>query len=307
MPRLRPYVDADWEAVLDLCLRRSRPACESLERLRRPVAAHADLDWRTSIGRYLRSLTRSGERGRLRRRRAAGLGGRRRPVRGRRETQSGSIGVSAVHPARQGKGIGTLMYDHVLDAMRAQGVKYATADTGGDASHAPARRVYEKARIRRRADGSLLQALGDSRAGRRRPGTPSGGERTPLRSTRSVSKLLRDPRRPQTAMSPGRVVGSGNSGLPGGVASPARSGGCQSALTRSSECSSASTTTTAGRHARGQQGLGRATAHQRAPMCSSCQPWRSACSAADVTRPAPHADYEKPSEPNSRTYQQVTC
>ena len=37
------------------------------------------------------------------------------------------------------------MYRHVLDEMRAQGARYATAETGGDASHAPARRAYEKA------------------------------------------------------------------------------------------------------------------------------------------------------------------
>ena len=145
MPRLRPYVDADWEAVLDVCLVAFAPACESLERLPQTESlAHADPDWRTSIGRYLRSLTRSGERRRLL---VAELRGSLVGVvhyEVDAETQSGSIGVSAVHPAWQGKGIGTLMYDHVLDAMRAQGVKYATADTEGDASHAPARRVYEK-------------------------------------------------------------------------------------------------------------------------------------------------------------------
>ena len=145
MPRLRPYVDADWGAVLDLCIVAFAPACESLGRLPQTESlAHADPDWRTSIGRYLRSLIRSSERRRLL---VAELQG---TVIGvihydvDVETQSGSIGVSAVHPARQGKGIGTLMYDHVLDAMRAQGVKYATADTEGDVSHAPARRVYEK-------------------------------------------------------------------------------------------------------------------------------------------------------------------
>ena len=145
MPRLRPYVDADWEAVLDVCLVAFAPACESLERLPQTESlAHADPDWRTSIGRYLRSLTRSGERRRLL---VAELRGSLVGVvhyEVDAETQSGSIGVSAVHPAWQGKGIGTLMYDHVLDAMRAQGVKYATADTEGDAPHAQARRVYEK-------------------------------------------------------------------------------------------------------------------------------------------------------------------
>ena len=94
------------------------------------------------------------------------------------ETQSGSIGVSAVHPARQGKGIGTLMYDHVLDAMRAQGVKYATADTEGDTSHAPARRVYEKLGFVAVPMVHYHMNLGQPRAPRRpradRPATRSG-------------------------------------------------------------------------------------------------------------------------------------
>jgi GNAT superfamily N-acetyltransferase len=145
LPRLRPYVDADWGAVLDLCIGAFAPACESLKRLPQTRSlAPADPDWRTSIGKYLRSLTRSGERARLLVAEEQGsvIGVIHYDV--DVETQSGSIGVSAVHPARQGEGIGTLMYAHVLDAMRAQGVKYATADTEGDASHAPARRVYEK-------------------------------------------------------------------------------------------------------------------------------------------------------------------
>jgi GNAT superfamily N-acetyltransferase len=140
MPKVRPYVDGDWKAVLDLCLRAFAPACESLGRL-----AGADLDWRRSIRRYLRSLTRPGQGGWLvvAELRGSVVGVVHYQV--DRETQSGSIGVSAVHPARQGKGTGSLMYRHVLDLMSAQGVKYATADTGADSSHAPARRAYERA------------------------------------------------------------------------------------------------------------------------------------------------------------------
>jgi len=139
LPRVRPYVDGDWEAVLDLCLRAFAPACEALER-----RLGTDLGWRTSIRRYLRSLTRPGEGERLvvAELRGSIVGVVHYQV--DRETQSGSIGVSAVHPARQGKGVGSLMYRHVLDLMSAQGVKYATADTGADSSHAPARRAYEK-------------------------------------------------------------------------------------------------------------------------------------------------------------------
>lgn len=57
----------------------------------------------------------------------------------------GEIGLNAVHPDHQGEGIGTLMYEHVLARMREAGMEAATVGTGGDASHAPARRAYEKA------------------------------------------------------------------------------------------------------------------------------------------------------------------
>jgi len=139
MPNMRPYVDSDWKAVLDLCLSAFAPVCESLERLR-----GADLDWRRSIRRHLRSLIRPAEGGQLivAELRGSIVGFVQYQVDS--EAQSGSIGVSAVHPARQGKGIGSQMYRHVLEVMSAQGVKYATADTGADSSHAPARRAYEK-------------------------------------------------------------------------------------------------------------------------------------------------------------------
>ena len=61
------------------------------------------------------------------------------------ETRTGEIGLNAVHPAHAGRGIGTLMYEHVLDRMRELGMTLATVGTGGDPSHAPARRAYEKA------------------------------------------------------------------------------------------------------------------------------------------------------------------
>ena len=61
------------------------------------------------------------------------------------DARVGEIGLNAVHPAHAGRGVGTLMYEHVLDRMRALGMRLATVGTGGDPSHAPARRAYEKA------------------------------------------------------------------------------------------------------------------------------------------------------------------
>ncbi len=62
-----------------------------------------------------------------------------------RETSIGEIGLNAVHPDRAGAGIGTAMYEVVLDRMRQAGMRVATVSTGGDSSHAPARRAYQKA------------------------------------------------------------------------------------------------------------------------------------------------------------------
>ncbi len=57
----------------------------------------------------------------------------------------GEIGLNAIAPEYAGRGYGSLMYEHALQQMRDAGVGVATVATGGDPSHAPARRAYEKA------------------------------------------------------------------------------------------------------------------------------------------------------------------
>ena len=59
-------------------------------------------------------------------------------------THIGEIGLNAVDPARAGQGIGAAMYEFALARMREAGMKVATVATGGDPSHAPARRAYQK-------------------------------------------------------------------------------------------------------------------------------------------------------------------
>jgi len=57
----------------------------------------------------------------------------------------GEITLNGVHPDHGGKGIGTALYEHALAALKSAGMKLATVGTGGDPSHEPARRAYEKA------------------------------------------------------------------------------------------------------------------------------------------------------------------
>jgi GNAT superfamily N-acetyltransferase len=61
------------------------------------------------------------------------------------KNEVGEIGLNAVHPDYAGRGIGTRLVDFAIAQMRDAGMQIASVGTGGDASHAPARRTYEKA------------------------------------------------------------------------------------------------------------------------------------------------------------------
>jgi N-acetylglutamate synthase-like GNAT family acetyltransferase len=61
------------------------------------------------------------------------------------ESKVGEVQLLAVHPDYQNLGIGTELNKYALEKMKASGMKMARVETGGDQSHAPARRSYEKA------------------------------------------------------------------------------------------------------------------------------------------------------------------
>jgi ribosomal protein S18 acetylase RimI-like enzyme len=64
------------------------------------------------------------------------------------DTKIGEVGYNAVHPDHQNSGTGTMMCEFALGKMREGGMRAANVGTGGDSSHAPARRVYEKVGFR---------------------------------------------------------------------------------------------------------------------------------------------------------------
>jgi ribosomal protein S18 acetylase RimI-like enzyme len=61
------------------------------------------------------------------------------------ESKTGEVVLLAVHPDFQNCGIGTELNNHALKKMQTAGMKMAVVEAGGDDSHAPARRSYEKA------------------------------------------------------------------------------------------------------------------------------------------------------------------
>ncbi len=62
-----------------------------------------------------------------------------------RDSGVGEIYMIAVDPGAQGQGVGTALTGVATDLLRRSGMRVAMVETGGDAGHAPARRVYEKA------------------------------------------------------------------------------------------------------------------------------------------------------------------
>lgn len=59
--------------------------------------------------------------------------------------KTGEVMLLAVHPEHQNLGIGTELNTFALREMAKAGMVMAVVGTGGDESHAPARRSYEKA------------------------------------------------------------------------------------------------------------------------------------------------------------------
>ena len=65
------------------------------------------------------------------------------------KTGIGEISHNAVDPTYQNQGIATKLYRYCLEDMKNRGMTCANVSTGGDPSHAPARRAYEKAGFNR--------------------------------------------------------------------------------------------------------------------------------------------------------------
>jgi ribosomal protein S18 acetylase RimI-like enzyme len=55
----------------------------------------------------------------------------------------GELGLNAIDPAQQGRGIGKEMYAFALRNLKERGADYVYVGTGADAAHAPARATYE--------------------------------------------------------------------------------------------------------------------------------------------------------------------
>lgn len=61
------------------------------------------------------------------------------------QDRTAEVQLIAVHPDSQNRGVGTSLNTFALEMMKESGIRLVHVNTGGDPSHAPARRAYEKA------------------------------------------------------------------------------------------------------------------------------------------------------------------
>lgn len=143
--RIRDYCPADEEAVVELSLRAWAPVFESLEQvLGTEIFVRLHGDWR----RYQASavgdtLAADGTRVWVAEGQAAVVGFVAAGLDDERGI--GEIQMLAVDPDHQRRGVGTVLADCATDWLVSCGMEVAMVETGGDAAHAPARRLYERA------------------------------------------------------------------------------------------------------------------------------------------------------------------
>jgi len=143
--QIRPVGDHDVEDLVQLSLAAWLPVFSSFEQILGPkIYAIIYPDWRKGQREAVEKVCKEAEKTLVW---VAELDGK---VLGfvaweLYEDQTGEVQLIAVHPDFQNRGVGTELNNLALTKMKESGVKLAVVGTGGDESHAPARRSYEKA------------------------------------------------------------------------------------------------------------------------------------------------------------------
>jgi ribosomal protein S18 acetylase RimI-like enzyme len=143
---IRPMCDDDIEALVQLSLLAWAPVFPSFEHtLGDKIYAMIWPDWRASQKEAVEKVCRDGEKTTVWVADADGAVAGYLAYQLRLEDKTAEVIFLAVHPQYQNRGIGTALNTFALERMKESGVTLAKVDTGGDPSHAPARRSYEKA------------------------------------------------------------------------------------------------------------------------------------------------------------------
>jgi ribosomal protein S18 acetylase RimI-like enzyme len=142
--RIRNFQDTDLPQLIDLTIDTFRPLFERHlpEAIGPEVLAHDHGDWENDYRREVptlhdpehdRFVVLAEEEGRI----LGYVGWNIAP------SASGRLEMVAVHPGARRRGVGHALCREALDRLRDRGVSVVHIGTGGDAFHAPARRLYE--------------------------------------------------------------------------------------------------------------------------------------------------------------------
>ena len=143
--RIRLYRDEDHDAVIELSLLAWEPVFRSFEQvLGRNVYDLLYPDWKASQAKVVESVFEELEKFTILVAEVDGFVAGFLPYTVDHEEKKGTVYLLAVHPDYQSCGAATALNKAALEGMKACGMKLAAVDTGGDPSHAPARRCYEK-------------------------------------------------------------------------------------------------------------------------------------------------------------------
>jgi ribosomal protein S18 acetylase RimI-like enzyme len=140
---IRPYTPADPDALVELTLRAFEPVFASFARILGPAIFPIEYpDWRKTQADLVVEMSRNDKLHLA----VAEVDGQ---VAGFiayefHENETGEVYFLAVHPDYQNQGVGTELNLFALERLKEGGAKLAVVGTGGDESHAPARRSYEK-------------------------------------------------------------------------------------------------------------------------------------------------------------------
>jgi ribosomal protein S18 acetylase RimI-like enzyme len=141
---MRPYKRTDYDRVLEICIAAFEPIHEGFEKaLGRRIFELQYRDWRQQYAETLGAIATEATDKAVYVAELDGVvaGFIFTTIDAKRKT--GEIGLNAVDPKLQGRGIGSAMYRFALDDLKARGAELACVGTGADSAHAPARRAYE--------------------------------------------------------------------------------------------------------------------------------------------------------------------
>lgn len=143
---IRPVYDNDVEDLVQLSLLAWTPVFDSFERILGPnIYTLIWPDWRISQRAAIETVCKDREKAIVLVAELEGVVVGFLAYELNTKDKIGQVQLLAVHPEYQNLGIGTELNKFALLEMRESGMKMARVETGGDPSHAPARRSYEKA------------------------------------------------------------------------------------------------------------------------------------------------------------------